>query len=316
MLSTPLSTFLQGWPPNSHNIKPINSQTGSTRKRKVLQKAINAHKVTWTEDLPLLIDQDLTLEEIPRTNSLQSMLTEILTQAHFGTDRLSMTTTRNVRRILDTSSSSPLLSRIPISCQQAFYTNLWKIPIDHKHRIIWWKLSLNRIPTRKHLYRLFPTKFTSSLCPICNTSIEDIDHFIFFCPTKNRFWKYVRTIINIWTIHEPHITMQELTPDMVISGFQHLWYNLSLKRNPTTVIICSIAFGTLWNAHWQFIFDEDPSKQFHYDILVNTFWASLHRRMQEDTIIQKSNSIWLRQRIVTWTLDKVQINKPLIFIHA
>jgi hypothetical protein len=146
--------------------------------------------------------------------------------------------------------------------------------------------------------------------------VEDADHFLFTCPMKTRYWKYVRVMLNLWTQRHSRIHLDALNAQNIVEGFQFLGNSAKLKDNPTTMIILGMAISTLWKAHWKLIFEEQTSRHFSYDQLVNSLWSSLQTRIQDDTQQRQDRSIWIQEGIVQYSNSKVSITKPIIYIPS
>lgn len=57
-------------------------------------------------------------------------------------------------------------------------------------RTVWYKAIFHKIPSRSLLHYRIPQDHPSPLCNICsNSSVEDVTHFLFSCPSKLLVWR-------------------------------------------------------------------------------------------------------------------------------
>ena len=181
-------------------------------------------------------------------------------------------------------------------------------------KVIWWKLSLKRWPKRSHMHKIFPKNCLSSACEVCSNPTEDIDHMLFDCPPKHRFWKYTLTLFNIWLVKDLPVPKRCLTSQNIVEGSQYLWSNISLNRNPSSMTILSMAIATIWRCHWKFVFRDEEQDRLTYEQLVESLWHTLSTRIHEDAKKKKEKNNWLRKGVVEWYNDAIHITRPRIFI--
>ncbi|KHN23586.1 hypothetical protein glysoja_037634, partial [Glycine soja] len=63
-----------------------------------------------------------------------------------------------------------------------FYRSIWMLAIPHNVAIFEWKLSKDKLPTRKNLQcRNILLEEQHQLCPFCSGKEEDSSHLIFTC---------------------------------------------------------------------------------------------------------------------------------------
>ena len=319
ILLTPMCHYLQGWPPNRHNIRPTHSSYGpADNRRLLLQNALTKQKTTWLSELAFPVDWQsaaLDTDDVDQQLTPPLQLPELASKACFGAISLAEATTRDVRLTLANRDSNILQSRIPADCQLSFYTCLWRLPLSNEEKVVWWRLSINRISCRARMHRLFPTKCVSPACLICEHPEEDTDHLFFLCPVKQRFWKYVRVLMNLWISKDHLISLSQIHPQSIIEGFSYLWSPKSLRQAPTTMILLGLALHTIWTAHWHFVLRDKESGKLTYTHLVESMWHTLSNQICEETRDDK-NSIWLRSGRVEWKDNKVLITRPNIYIPA
>lgn len=314
LLRTPLNHFLRGWPPQPHPMISATSNNEPQYKRKKLKKLLTDHKAEWVANLPFEIDWFTeALENAHKPLNSKKSLQDIAKEACIGSMPISCVTTAIARSLISEDIVLPS-TRLHISCTQNFYTTLWKLPIPQYDKVVWWKLSLSRWPTRQRLHHLYTSHFLNSICEICYSSSEDTDHMLLQCPPKHRFWKYVRILMNLWSKPNSYIPLNDLQAQHIIEGFKYPWSKITLRENPTTMIILTMAISTIWKKHWSFIFREDRTQSFTYDLLKKAMWKTLHDRIMDDTRISKDKSIWIRKGLVDWTTHGVHIHHPSIHI--
>nr|GEU93477.1 RNA-directed DNA polymerase, eukaryota [Tanacetum cinerariifolium] len=73
----------------------------------------------------------------------------------------------------------------------------WIKTVPIKVNIFAWKMSLDRIPTRSNLARR-GVMVSSTLCSVCNTSVENSSHLFFFCDVAI---SVSRLICRWWNLH-------------------------------------------------------------------------------------------------------------------
>jgi hypothetical protein len=315
LLLTPLHHFTRGWPPQNHLMISTTTEGEPQYKRKKLKKLLRTEKAKWITELPFQVDWvSEALEDVPTPSTSANSIQNLMKETFIGGTSISHITTAAARSFISKKFDLPS-SKIHISCTQVFYTSLWKLSIPQYDKVVWWKLSLNRWPCRRRLHKLYPLQFPSPNCEICSDTEEDADHMLILCPIKNRFWKYVRVLINIWTNDKSTVPARNLHAKNIIEGFQYLWSKKTLNKNPTTMIILSMAISTIWKQHWSFIFREDRSQSLTYNHLKNAMWKTLSDRIMDDNKKYQKNSIWIRKGIVNWTSQNAAlITYPSIHI--
>lgn len=65
----------------------------------------------------------------------------------------------------------------------------WSLALTMVQRNVIYRLINRRIPHKALLNRIFPELHSDNLCLICSSSIDSIDHFLFFCPVKIQIWQ-------------------------------------------------------------------------------------------------------------------------------
>jgi hypothetical protein len=222
ILLTPLGHYLQGWPPNGHNLRPAyNSYGPADNRRLLLQNALTKRKTTWLSELSFPVDWQaaaLDIDDVDQQLTPPLQLPELASKACFGAINIAEATTRYVQLTLANHDSTILPSRIPADCQLSFYTCLWRLPLSNEEKLVCWRLLINRISCRVRIHLLFPTKCVSPACPICEHLQEDADHLFFLCPVKHRFSKYVRVLMNLWISKDHPISLSQIHPKVSLKA--------------------------------------------------------------------------------------------------
>ena len=67
-----------------------------------------------------------------------------------------------------------------------FWKVIWHIPVQPKIKLFLWKAISNSVATKENLFRRHCSP--SPTCPICNISIESIEHLLFECAWTRPVW--------------------------------------------------------------------------------------------------------------------------------
>ena len=91
------------------------------------------------------------------------------------------------RKVQSTYAAQALGCGRPPDQRLAHFASL-VIPI--KVNIFAWRVQLNKLPTRLNL-SCRGVEISSILCPICNVSVESVDHLLFACSLTRNVWSKV-----------------------------------------------------------------------------------------------------------------------------
>ncbi|KAL5575925.1 hypothetical protein UlMin_017624 [Ulmus minor] len=70
---------------------------------------------------------------------------------------------------------------------KAYWNKIWSSSsILPRHKLLWWKLLIDSLPTREHLSVCFNIDNLS--CPVCHSDFENILHLFLFCDLARRMW--------------------------------------------------------------------------------------------------------------------------------
>jgi hypothetical protein len=127
------------------------------------------------------------------------------------------------------------------------------------------------------MHKIFPKNCISPICEVCSNSTEYIDHMLFDCPPKHRFWKYTLTLFNIWLAKDLPIPKRCLTSQNIVEGFQYLWSNISLNRNPSSINILSMAIATIWRCHWKLVFRDEEKDRLYFRVKEKNLTLSISK---------------------------------------
>lgn len=67
-----------------------------------------------------------------------------------------------------------------------FWKQVWNIEVMPKIKTFWWRVCSNALATRENLFKRNCS--TSSLCQICNSQVETVEHLLFECPWTKPVW--------------------------------------------------------------------------------------------------------------------------------
>ncbi|KAG1137584.1 hypothetical protein G6F37_011126 [Rhizopus arrhizus] len=137
----------------------------------------------------------------------------------------------------------------------------WKADIPLRSRDIWFRLLHGKISCQETLHQVFPSVFTSTICPICHQESDSVIHFIYACPAKLVVWdyswrKYLKTPFNLSQLEKALFGLTLTTPLSLFNAFE--------KPSPFQVFACTML--AIWKAHWNQVFDRGL---FVYSLVVN-----------------------------------------------
>ena len=204
----------------------------------------------------------------------------------------------------------------------SLWERLWSAPIDHKAKIIWWKLIHRSLPTRVVLQHRFSAQtIPSANCKWCNRS-ETIPHFIIDCPIKKRLWLYAITMLNIWLPRGSKIPLSEVNIANIETGFHYPSQSFNASHRQMMWTIYNAAILTIWNNHWQCIFStSNPPQHLTYHHLRNDFRRLFCRSIRDRHFLTSSNpwlqpneANWLHPTFVYYTNSSLVVNLPTVYI--
>ncbi|KAI8016333.1 putative ribonuclease H protein [Camellia lanceoleosa] len=67
-----------------------------------------------------------------------------------------------------------------------FWKVIWSTPVPPKIRNFWWRVCCNKLASKENLFRRRCSD--SQQCPICNASVESIEHLLFRCDWTRAVW--------------------------------------------------------------------------------------------------------------------------------
>ncbi|KAI8636569.1 hypothetical protein BD408DRAFT_323060, partial [Parasitella parasitica] len=141
----------------------------------------------------------------------------------------------------------PYLSSIPATAWSSF----WCLSLTMIQRNVLYRFINNCIPHQSLLQRIFPTVHTSSLCAVCSSVEDSVDHFLFTCPSKASVWQGVISEF-LW----PKVTIADIRHSILNLDFYNIRY--SQKPLAPSYIIVIITLANVWKAHFRFIFQQQP----------------------------------------------------------
>ncbi|CAL5444757.1 unnamed protein product [Camellia sinensis] len=85
--------------------------------------------------------------------------------------------------ITEESSSHPSSSyQVPID----FWKHIWKVEVPPKIKHFWWRVCKNTLATKANLHNRHCSP--SSICPICLSEVESMEHLLFDCAWTQSIW--------------------------------------------------------------------------------------------------------------------------------
>ncbi|KAI7887773.1 uncharacterized protein EV154DRAFT_391900, partial [Mucor mucedo] len=145
------------------------------------------------------------------------------------------------------SLASSRLSRISVIIWLLF----WAMTLTMVQRNVVYRFLTNDISNRNILHQIFPEKFDSSTCIICNDAPKSTFHMLFFCPIKYSAWQAI-ILEFLW----PTYTVQNN-----LTALQKLDFNLvshSHKDGIKSSMVILITLSQIWKSHFRSIFDGLP----------------------------------------------------------
>jgi hypothetical protein len=151
-----------------------------------------------------------------------------------------------------------------------FRATIWNRNIPKKVNIHVWRLLQDRLPTRDRLSRL-GMDVPSSLCPCCDSSLEDSHHLFVNCLMASDLW---RSITGWLDISHLDFTCSASLFDSVGSA------TLNLKKKCLVEGIIMAAWWVIWRFRNAKVFNRSaPNKSFLFDdVQLFAFDWFVHRR--------------------------------------
>ncbi|KAL3824228.1 hypothetical protein ACJIZ3_020257 [Penstemon smallii] len=173
--------------------------------------------------------------------------------------------------------NSIICNRSP-SVAPTIWKQLWSAKIHDRHKIFWWKVLNNILPTRCRLNQLFNIPDTT--CPLCHNEQEDLDHIFLRCPFYERIW-----FCSKWCFR--------------LSSISHLsftnWISLLLDCRSTIfplddsreelIIFCVTAMASIWQHRNSIIHDQSTLS---FPALLN----SIHKKSFDHWNAQLSKKLY------------------------
>lgn len=119
------------------------------------------------------------------------------------------------------------------------YHHFWNHWIPRKVNICVWRSSLNRLPTRGNLVRR-GVDISSSLCPFCDNTAEEIEHCIINCPRAFTIW---RKVWCWWGLNPPLFLPSFTISDIASNRIRSLGCD---RLNKVLHGVISITIWALW----------------------------------------------------------------------
>ncbi|CAO3588473.1 unnamed protein product [Absidia cylindrospora] len=109
----------------------------------------------------------------------------------------------------------------------------WHIPIAHSTRTVWWRLLINKLPTKKAMKHYVRNQEHPELCQICQKAVEDNCHLILGCPLKSSFWRAGQVAMSL-DVSQPEAIWSHLylVTSHLQSTYQQRYFG-SFRKNPT-----------------------------------------------------------------------------------
>lgn len=234
--------------PSSWLVKNFNDP--SFNKYKVYKEIISLLMFDYLKPLPQLSSYIFN----PRINPNNGMETDIINYWYLSSNKkkpiLVCHASPNVLRRFWRNKDPPIfafkhppLSQIP-ACNlgKKDWMLFWQLQIPHKAIEVWWRILINKLPTRSRLHHISPMKYQTSICAFCQEH-ENEEHFIMSCKPKKEFWKAIMFRNNI-----PQERLKNIWP--IIS------FNRNTKPKKDSLILIGNIINTIWQHHWNSIFEE------------------------------------------------------------
>ncbi|GJW52228.1 RNA-directed DNA polymerase, eukaryota, reverse transcriptase zinc-binding domain protein [Tanacetum coccineum] len=127
----------------------------------------------------------------------------------------------------------------------------WNRFLPKKINIFIWRALRDRLPTRWNLSRK-GIDLDSLSCPICDSSIETLNHTLWFCSLATSIWHKIFAWLDIDIPCPSHI-------QDIFSWIGNMRVSASIKS--ILEVICGVALWALWHFRNELIFGSSPPKR-------------------------------------------------------
>ncbi|KAL5581946.1 hypothetical protein UlMin_014388 [Ulmus minor] len=127
--------------------------------------------------------------------------------------------------------SFPNASNIP----KKVWLSLWNANILPRHKILWWQILSNCLPTRTRIQRCLPDIDTQ--CPICANNVESALHLLIYCDVAKVIW-----FASPWNVRSNNLSFA--------SPLEFFNFVLFLENNRNCdqiLLFASIMFDMVWS---------------------------------------------------------------------
>ncbi|CEP20107.1 hypothetical protein [Parasitella parasitica] len=201
---------------------------------------------------PYLFDHIVTdVEEetqlVPNNNTLVSQL-----QHNQNWHSYTSTGFRN----LNINWTLSLFSSIPAKDFKTF----WSLPARNH----WYRVISQKLPTATYLHQIGTVSGT--LCRLCNSTSEDLEHFLVSCPNKHFIWSMVLKY------HFPTYLFTNTDILNALCSIKSPFHHKFTLYPPFLVIVSTTQYY-IWRAYWQLILNSIP---FTADTIITTINRQIH----------------------------------------
>lgn len=145
----------------------------------------------------------------------------------------------------------------------------WVSFVPIKVNVFAWRVSLDRLPTRKNLVAR-GVQITDLRCPICDSQEEDVSHLFFSCCMANNVCKLV---CRWWNISHTELSSYAEW----LGWFESLRLNSKLKKVLEGVFF--VVWWSIWVHRNQLLFSsQSPRKDVLFDDIVSRSFSWIHSR--------------------------------------
>lgn len=148
----------------------------------------------------------------------------------------------------------------------AIWKMFWHLPLPHSSLTIWWRLLNNKIGYQNTLFRWNSQLWSSSVCPICRSEVENNQHFFVSCFRKWPFWE---------------VALKEMNLQQAFPTPESVWIALFTLHDQETAIIpeselvsLGVILDCVWRYHWMCVFGDNS---WSHDTIVSLFESSIAR---------------------------------------
>jgi len=169
---------------------PAQDRPLGLRGNQAFEQNVRSGTFQASDTLQRLLDHDTLISTMDSLSQrINSNCLRPGTDSNFGTMttrafRLMITKPKEpVEEVVILPSTAPRHDLTPF-----FWKFFWSADIPHRTRTVWWRLLINKLPSRKRLHSLMSEEFEAS-CPICGADEETDRHMLFTCPQKLQVWR-------------------------------------------------------------------------------------------------------------------------------